>query len=722
MKVKFIKLSKWFIILLISSIILIEIILRLFFSTKLRKWKQPNYIEDALIGWRYTPDYEGVKINNAFRNRYRTNSKGFNGAEFFNEKKEDVFRIMFVGTSDYTGIETNGPNSFVSLLSEKFKSYSDKIEIINCSIDGQNRSFKNLLFVKKYFKKYNPNLVFLESDIPLRNIKIFRTSYKGYRIDYDTKKNLKLIKNQIDNNFFKKNFFKPLFDISYIYRYLCKYSIENQTKFSKKIQKVLFNEDYKMAIGYSRGFFQAYNIGTAKETISIENSFKLIEGLKLKMQNEGVPLFLLNVYKNDINTLQKNLLNSREINNIDLDLFRKSSFYFGKINGHTTQEGHNVIANKLFDSIISNRIIPEKYFQEKKAILKTKYSNRNFDKLAKKNDTPKLKKMEVLNQGNIQLLINKKEASGIIEELNSRLKRNRNNISINISDILKPLSTEELTKAIYTIVKGKKANLILCEFPNDIDKIIEDNPEKLNSLIELNNKLNQQDIDLFLFDKKYNFYKSPYYKLFLLDKGIKYFNSNIEFSHWLIKDKGIDFIKDLKDKLIAEHIDNIISKEFISKRISNPYLNLALNKKVSSTESIEKWSWGEKYINDGKCYKTFKSKGWATKVKTPQDFSKEIIFDLENVHTIDNIVVYPKNDELKTKWMHFPIHFNFSFSKDSIKWENKKDIKLDRLPKEDDYLQIDFDNIESRFVRLESTKLVDKEWQVNFTEIEVYGK
>ena len=75
------------ILILLSIIFLIEIGLRVFAHKKLRRFKTPDYIEDTIIGYRYTPNKEDYIINAAYKNKYKINSDGFNCDEFAVKKK-----------------------------------------------------------------------------------------------------------------------------------------------------------------------------------------------------------------------------------------------------------------------------------------------------------------------------------------------------------------------------------------------------------------------------------------------------------------------------------------------------------------------------------------------------------------------------------------------------------------------------------------------------------
>lgn len=169
-----------------------------------------EYIADPVIGWRYKPDSEGKKITRAFTNNYDINSKGFNWTEF-KEKKEGVFRIMFLGYSDECGIETNGLNNYIKILQEKNIENNNKIEIINRSVNGRGKSFLNLKFLEEEVLKYKPDLVLMKFDFPVKHNPTYRTSYRGYVINHRKySKSLKETKDFIDENYFKANTFKLL--------------------------------------------------------------------------------------------------------------------------------------------------------------------------------------------------------------------------------------------------------------------------------------------------------------------------------------------------------------------------------------------------------------------------------------------------------------------------------------------------------------------------------
>ena len=88
---------------------------------------------DEELGYRLTPNYEGVNSIYKKVHKVKTNSKGMRDfREYDYEKPEGIYRIVILGDSYVFGNGVELENSFVEILRNKL----NKTEIINLGTPG----------------------------------------------------------------------------------------------------------------------------------------------------------------------------------------------------------------------------------------------------------------------------------------------------------------------------------------------------------------------------------------------------------------------------------------------------------------------------------------------------------------------------------------------------------------------------------------------------------
>ena len=228
---------------ILGIIFLTEIILRLTYNKKLAKWHAMEYIPDTLIGYRYKPDALFLNSNLAYSNQCKSNKYGFPGDNFEVKKERGQYRIIIVGTSDDTGFSSNGDQSYAKRLNNIFEQNKYNVEVINCSIDGNDRIVRNMLLIRNELVRYHPNLILLHNQFPLKDKIRYRETYKG-NIIYTTKlSEITPTKKYIDQVYSEKNYIFKLYDVSYIFRYYCKIYMDYK-KDSPKHWFVKFSENF----------------------------------------------------------------------------------------------------------------------------------------------------------------------------------------------------------------------------------------------------------------------------------------------------------------------------------------------------------------------------------------------------------------------------------------------------------------------------------------------
>lgn len=163
---------------LIIIFICIEVTIYIKYEDSLVDHKRPPiYQFDSITNYKYKPNMVFKKNNGIFK----TNKFGFIGKDFeINDKNK--LRIAFVGSSMIAGTVTlNDYYTFTDMLEEKFHSQGQmNVEIMNCAIDGSERSLENFESIERDVMKLNPNIVILEKSLPLYSNHAVRISYKGY--------------------------------------------------------------------------------------------------------------------------------------------------------------------------------------------------------------------------------------------------------------------------------------------------------------------------------------------------------------------------------------------------------------------------------------------------------------------------------------------------------------------------------------------------------------
>lgn len=362
-------LTYFFLVILLLPLVL-ELGLRATSSNKLRRFKRAQYQVDSILGYRYKPNSKGQKVSAAFINKYEINSDGFNWEEFPKVVSKDKFRILFIGDSDETGIESNGVNSYVRLLQKKFRENGDKIEILNFSTDGKYREVFKMDFVYRIVEKYSPDLVFFKGSLQISSRKEYRTTYKGIQISYfNEERPLDRVKKMIDKRILNPVQIKEFYKYSYTYRFLCKYYIERNSNdtFHRFLSKSVFkNTSEKVVRGYVRNRVTLNKSSLKKYTVdeTLEFYKKSIDSIK----SLGSNLYLFSPYKDE--SINKILENYNE-NNLDplsylsIGIDRNPKHYFGKLDGHSNQFAHKLIYEKMYRKLFLKNIIPKKYFSEK---------------------------------------------------------------------------------------------------------------------------------------------------------------------------------------------------------------------------------------------------------------------------------------------------------------------------------------------------------------------
>jgi hypothetical protein len=357
----FLKISLKILVVVICLFIVIEIFLRVSYKNKLRIHSQLNYKEDSLLGYRYNPGSRGVLMNAAYSRPFAINSLGFPGKEFKANKRPGIYRIIVVGTSDDTGLCTDGPLNYVDLLDSGIRKSGFNAEVINCSIDGTGKGIRNIKLIKNECIRYQPDLILLEKQFPLKDRHRFRETYQGVVINYaDLQEDLDAARKFIDKELVNKDFRIHLFDYSYLYRFFAKYYIDNREdttkRFVKWMEKPFFMSRNKIQGYFMKEIYWLTLVGRKYpiKTYSEEESIKMYRELSDSLLCKNIRLVLFDKYENENDAAQKMKFDSADLAYWPLHIPYKKEYSFGKLDEHSSQEGHKAISTVLCKLLIDS--------------------------------------------------------------------------------------------------------------------------------------------------------------------------------------------------------------------------------------------------------------------------------------------------------------------------------------------------------------------------------
>ena len=342
--------KKEFLVLSISillSILLVEIFLNYFNSTKLK---------NTIV------NFKAVE----FEAKYTYNNFGFRDKNF-QKDKEDEYRIFFIGDSFVHGSAVDDFYTFDKIIETELKKNNKKIDIFNLGIPGANLS--NYLKTLKKFKNFNPDsiFIFLYLDNDIRgddNLIHFSSSLSQF---LNKSQILGLIKRNLGN---KGYHFSD--------EYLDKFNLSKEIKNSFKEQ--LLNV-HQLALVFRGNYHLYYNNLVDLFKNSKNDKKRIIEIKKISEEINSKLYFVIIPSKYQVkseyqifpkkefgmkfdegiinNNLQKEMikyLNDNKIFTIDLLPYLKKS----KIkNYHIIDEHFNKNGNKLTSNIILKRIIKD---------------------------------------------------------------------------------------------------------------------------------------------------------------------------------------------------------------------------------------------------------------------------------------------------------------------------------------------------------------------------
>ncbi len=346
---------RFFLIIGISLIVLSESYLRIFHFETLKKFKRDlAYIPDSLYGYRYEANSVQEFIWPDINKKFKFNNHGFYGPDFSKYKKNNSYRIIFVGNSNTLGIRTDGKDNFVMKLQNLFTQAGYNVEIINCSVDGVNRDIANFNKMKYEVPEFNPDLIMFEYRFPLKKRHIVRDVYKDIQLkyEYSMRDSLQVLYSELDKIYSAK-FLCKLYDASYIVRGLCRWLINNKkSSFAK-----FFNEnilEIKWINTYVKKEKDWGNWKKVDEYFEFDESYKMYLDLEDYLDSLGIKLATY--------SLSSGINKSFPIHpNFVIDQIDWSEELFLPHEGHINNKAHELIAKEMFYILINSSIPVDNY-------------------------------------------------------------------------------------------------------------------------------------------------------------------------------------------------------------------------------------------------------------------------------------------------------------------------------------------------------------------------
>lgn len=347
-----------------------EFILRLLYKESLQRWSDYPYQADSVIGFRYRPNSQGIFKNNVIQNTYFFNEHGFPNENFSIIKAAGYYRILIVGNS-IECYNTNGPLNYVKVAQSMIRENRDKVEIVNCSVDGSGRELGKMEFIKNECVRYKPDLVMFTGEFPFKDKMRYRTTYDGIRIESEfLNADIDSAKRLIDQEIKIKSFKVRLFDASYLFRCCCKYYFNHKDNFLQNFLEKHFWSDLKVIRAYYRASMPwntpKPNTEYKKRQTKImtkEESIYLLNDVSQTLSNRGIDFVFYSLFAGD-DLPTDNI--DKESNDMFVSLnFRMLPEYtFGDEDGHLTQEGHKILG-QFFYQRLKDSVVPKEYLTNK---------------------------------------------------------------------------------------------------------------------------------------------------------------------------------------------------------------------------------------------------------------------------------------------------------------------------------------------------------------------
>ncbi|MBJ6367823.1 discoidin domain-containing protein [Snuella sedimenti] len=666
------------------------------------------YEKDSILGYKYIPHAKDYNSKPAFySDNVNINSFGYNDPEFSPKKEKGVFRIIIVGSSDECGFETDAPQTYVSLLRAKMKQVSDKVEIINCSIDGVYSKACLIKHIKKEIIGYQPDVILLTTRLKLYEAFLYRTLYKDFIIVYPDLNDFEDAKKYIDNLHYQFSCSKWLYDYSYSFRAICRYYINNNDEFTDLLSQWDIFQDKKRIRDYT---INLIHYGKIKwEYFTYEESLEMFKELSDSLKSVNSKLVIYNRFIN--NHIERDFLKSAGIGYLGMESRYNNLCTYGKEDSHSTQIGHEKSAIAFYDALLKSDIIPDEFINIDKPILKEdsikgQLNAINLEELK----VDSFKDERVLTKANNTRIVTIdfspiNYSVSYSELINKYYKLRAHDVTVDRKEMSSIKSVNDLIIRINELIVNEQPRLIIIPIP--VGLLIDYPTEAIDYLKKFENYCRIKGTDLLFI----HFREHP--SLSILESMFKngYMNcesTNINSNNSIFK----SFTESKQDSIISTAKADFLYKKTKEILINNGELlkedlNLARGKLVNVSSSTETNKFSSDFITNDKEIKINGTKGWVSDTLNAHFNHKEwITVDLNDTIEVNRVVLYPIYSlDMNMEAYGFPLGFKIQVSNDGIVWETVKELENYSIPKIYEPQVFDFNKRYARYVKILGTNL-----------------
>lgn len=333
-------------LILLDCMLIAEIILRMFWSKELyiRTYRDDIFQDDSVLFYTYKPDKE-VKVGST---TVHMNKQGYIGQDI-TPKSPDTFRIAMIGACEVAG-SVHQPEyySYVPLLQDLYFRQGDKVEILNCGIDGDQRTLEHYRSVEYKVADFQPDIIFLQYGLPFYTQYARRVNYRNYKLSYplNDPEALAYTKQMVDN-LYRHEWWIKLICHSYIIRgclNLYRHRIDDTFTLY-----IWLYQDRNLSLGKFKG-----------KQYSMEESVKMVHELKDRLQEKNISLFLFQ-FGNDKDIIAQAKENKLPLLTLDTQ-FSEDDFFYK--DGHWNKNGCQKIAARFYKLLNKYHLIPANYLHK----------------------------------------------------------------------------------------------------------------------------------------------------------------------------------------------------------------------------------------------------------------------------------------------------------------------------------------------------------------------
>ncbi|MCC8197361.1 MAG: hypothetical protein LIP06_01980 [Tannerellaceae bacterium] len=278
------------------------------------------------------------------------NAQGYMGKDF-SPKDSSMYRIVVLGDSFVAG-----PNhivehySFPHRIEEKLQEKGYNVEVLNCGVDGAERSVQVLNSILYKVTDFDPDMILFPcSHFSLDSSTVVREVYRGIVLFYpygNQESKQEGIAN-IDNFFKYRGFFHFLYK-SYIARLAGRYYLRlNRPNF------------FSWYLGlYRENCWHSW--GSEVVTYSLKESVRLFSEVNDELTSKNIKFHLFDYEK--VNRNMK-IAAQTELSLISLNIDFTEEDHIYK-DTHFSAHGCNKIADSFCSYLLEHQMIPEKYFRD----------------------------------------------------------------------------------------------------------------------------------------------------------------------------------------------------------------------------------------------------------------------------------------------------------------------------------------------------------------------